>query len=83
VYAGEPSGPIPSAVIADPAPDPASPPRSAQVLIPSHGVGMNGLFYLAGGEGPHPTLVLLHGFPGNEQIFDLAQAPFDAPAGTS
>jgi pimeloyl-ACP methyl ester carboxylesterase len=44
---------------------------------------MNGQFYLAGGEGPHPTLVLLHGFPGNEQIFDLAQAPFDAPAGTS
>jgi pimeloyl-ACP methyl ester carboxylesterase len=32
------------------------------------------LFYLAGGEGPHPTLVLLHGFPGNEQNLDLAQA---------
>jgi pimeloyl-ACP methyl ester carboxylesterase len=74
VHAGEPSGSIPSAVIADPEPDPASPPRSAQVLIPSHGVGMNGLFYLAGGEGPHPTLVLLHGFPGNEQNLDLAQA---------
>jgi uncharacterized protein len=32
------------------------------------------LFYLAGGVGPHPTFVLLHGFPGNEQNLDLAQA---------
>ena len=65
---------IPSVVINDPAPDPVKPPRSAQVLIPSDGVGMNGLFYLAGGSGPHPTFVLLHGFPGNEQNLDLAQA---------
>ena len=35
---------------------------------------MNALFYLAGGLGPHPTIVLLHGFPGNEQNLDLAQA---------
>lgn len=73
-HADGPSSPIPSAVIADPAPDPVNPPRSAQVLIPSHGVGMNGLFYLAGGEGLHPTIVLLHGLPGNEQNLDLAQA---------
>src|ERR1700721_1446167 len=65
---------IPSAVISDPVPDPVHPPRSAQVLIPSHGMEMNGLFYLAGGAGPHPTIVLLHGFPGNEQNLDLAQA---------
>jgi pimeloyl-ACP methyl ester carboxylesterase len=65
---------IPAAVIADPVPDPINPPHSAQVLIPSHGMGMNGLFYLAGGLGPHPTIVLLHGFPGNEQNLDLAQA---------
>jgi len=65
---------IPAAVITDPVPDPIHPPHSAQVLIPSHGMGMNGLFYLAGGPGPHPTIVLLHGFPGNEQNLDLAQA---------
>jgi len=65
---------IPSVVISDPAPDPEHPPHSAQVLIPSHGLGMNGLFYLAGGAGLHPTIVLLHGFPGNEQNLDLAQA---------
>ncbi len=65
---------IPSSVIHDPAPDPLHPPSSAQVLIPSHGMGMNALFYLTGGAGPHPTMVLLHGFPGNEQNLDLAQA---------
>ncbi len=37
-------------------------------------MGMNALFYLAGGAGPHPTMVLLHGLPGNEQNLDLAQA---------
>jgi uncharacterized protein len=66
--------PIPSSVVSDPVPDLAHPPRSAQVLVPSHGLGMNALFYLAGGVGPHPTIVLLHGFPGNEQNLDLAQA---------
>src|SRR5579862_5887878 len=66
--------PIPSLVISDPAPDLVHPPRSSQVLVPSHGMGMNALFYLAGGAGTHPTLVLLHGLPGNEQNLDLAQA---------
>jgi uncharacterized protein len=65
---------IPSSVISDPAPDPDHPPRSAQVLVPSHGSGMNALLYLAGGAGSHPTVVLLHGLPGNEQNLDLAQA---------
>jgi pimeloyl-ACP methyl ester carboxylesterase len=32
-----------------------------------------GVFYLAAGEGPHPTAVILHGFPGFEQNLDLAQ----------
>jgi pimeloyl-ACP methyl ester carboxylesterase len=68
------SAAIPAAVISDPVPDLLNPPRSAEVLVPSHGKGMNGLFYLAGGAGPHPTMVLLHGFPGNEQNLDLAQA---------
>jgi pimeloyl-ACP methyl ester carboxylesterase len=65
---------IPPSVISDPVADAAHPPRSAQVLVPSHGMGMNALFYLAAGTGPHPTMVLLHGFPGNEQNLDLAQA---------
>lgn len=32
-----------------------------------------GLVYLADGEGPHKTLLLLHGFPGNEKNLDIAQ----------
>lgn len=43
------------------------------VQVPSHGVMMNGIVYVAEGAGPHPVVVLLHGFPGNEQNLDLAQ----------
>ncbi|HEY0021491.1 MAG TPA: alpha/beta fold hydrolase [Longimicrobium sp.] len=35
---------------------------------------MNGHLYLPAGPGPHPAVVLLHGFPGNERSLDLAQA---------
>jgi pimeloyl-ACP methyl ester carboxylesterase len=42
--------------------------------IPSGGVEINGIAYLAAGDGPHPTLVLCHGWPGNEKNLDLAQA---------
>jgi len=35
---------------------------------------MNAVMYSAAGAGTHPTLLLLHGFPGNEQNLDLAQA---------
>ncbi|MDE1146836.1 MAG: alpha/beta hydrolase [Azospirillaceae bacterium] len=39
-----------------------------------HAVAINGVAYLASGAGPHPTLLLLHGLPGNEKNLDLAQA---------
>ena len=42
--------------------------------IPSHGALLNALMYEAAGAGPHGTVVLLHGFPGNEKNLDLAQA---------
>jgi len=42
--------------------------------ILSHGSKMNGVLYIASGAGPHPTLLFLHGLPGNEQNLDLAQA---------
>lgn len=42
--------------------------------VPSGGVKINGVAYLAGGAGAHPTFVLLHGLPGNEKNLDLAQA---------
>ena len=66
--------PVPAAVSIDPAPDPNFPARSAVIHIPSFGVNINGLVYVAGGPGAHPTLVLCHGLPGNEKNLDLAQA---------
>jgi pimeloyl-ACP methyl ester carboxylesterase len=45
-----------------------------ELALTSKGTRMNGLFYLASGRGNHPTVVLLHGFPGNERNLDLAQA---------
>jgi pimeloyl-ACP methyl ester carboxylesterase len=73
---------LPPAVSVDPPRDPASPARNRQLVIPSGPVRaelgrpaeMNALFLLAAGEGPHPTLLLLHGLPGNERNLDLAQA---------
>ncbi len=66
--------PIPAAVGSDPAPDAQHPARSAVIHIPSGGVDINGLVYVASGAGPHSTLVLCHGLPGNEKNLDLAQA---------
>lgn len=42
--------------------------------IPSGGVAINGLAYVAAGAGPHPVVVLCHGLPGNEKNLDLAKA---------
>ncbi|MGZ2410772.1 pimeloyl-ACP methyl ester carboxylesterase [Sphingomonas sp. F9_3S_D5_B_2] len=61
-------------VLADPAVDVAHPAAMEAFVLPSHGSGMNAVMYRASGAGPHPTLLLLHGFPGNEQNLDLAQA---------
>jgi pimeloyl-ACP methyl ester carboxylesterase len=41
--------------------------------ISSHGALLNAFVYVAAGAGPHPAVVLLHGFPGNERNLDLAQ----------
>jgi pimeloyl-ACP methyl ester carboxylesterase len=62
------------AVTRDPPADAAHPSRMEAFVLPSHGSGMNAVMYVASGSGPHPTLLLLHGFPGNEQNLDLAQA---------
>ncbi|WP_278393372.1 alpha/beta hydrolase family protein [Sphingobium yanoikuyae] len=62
------------AVTNDPAPDAANPARMDAFVIPSGEGAMNAVMYVAAGSGVHPTLLLLHGFPGNEQNLDLAQA---------
>lgn len=73
IFAAAPVSAAPSATV-DPPRDAANPAANAQLLVPSHGVGMNGLFFLAAGAGPKPTMLLLHGLPGNERNLDLAQA---------
>src|ERR1700761_4835753 len=65
---------VPAAIYTDPAPDPKYPASATVLHIPSHGVLINGLLYSPPGAGPHPTLVICHGLPGNEKNLDLAQA---------
>jgi pimeloyl-ACP methyl ester carboxylesterase len=50
--------------------DPA--PGMAQLILKQGGDRLFGIMLTPGGAGPHPTLLLLHGFPGNERNFDLA-----------
>ncbi len=62
-------------VSSDPSPfDETNPPRLAETVFDSGDAGLNAILYESQGPGPHPTVVLLHGFPGNERNLDLAQA---------
>ena len=54
--------------------DRAFPPSMDELAFESGGSRINGFIYLAQGKEPHPTVVLLHGYPGNERNLDLAQA---------
>src|SRR5277367_2972482 len=65
---------LPSAITADPPQDKAHPAAMESFQISSHGEPLNALMYIASGAGPHPAVILLHGFPGNEKNLDLAQA---------
>lgn len=62
-----------AALARDPLRDDAAPALTLAQAIPSGGVMLNALLYLASGPGPHPAVLLLHGLPGNEQNIDLAQ----------
>jgi predicted alpha/beta-fold hydrolase len=65
---------VPAAIFNDSPADAAHPAGMAVLHIPSHGLQINGLEYMPSGAGPHPTLVICHGLPGNEKNLDLAQA---------
>lgn len=65
---------VPPAIFTDPPADAAHPARMIVLHIPTHGLLINGLVYQPSGAGPHPTLVICHGLPGNEKNLDLAQA---------
>jgi pimeloyl-ACP methyl ester carboxylesterase len=68
------SAPAMQAIATDPPPDPQHPARMEVLHVPSGGVAINAVAYLASGPGSHPTLVICHGWPGNEKNLDLAQA---------
>jgi ribonuclease BN (tRNA processing enzyme)/pimeloyl-ACP methyl ester carboxylesterase len=72
IHAQENPQQVPAAVTSDPPPDPAYPATMAWPDIPSHGAKMYSVLYIASGAGPHPTVLMLHGFPGNEKNLDLA-----------
>jgi len=65
---------VPSAIFTDPPSDAAHPAKMTVIHIPTHGLLINGVVYQPSGAGPHPTIVLCHGLPGNEKNLDLAQA---------
>ena len=64
----------PRAIWADPPHDKQHPARMQVLHVPSGGVKINGIALVAPGAGVHPTLVFLHGLPGNEKNIDLLQA---------
>jgi pimeloyl-ACP methyl ester carboxylesterase len=65
---------VPAAIFTDPPADKAHPAAMSVLHIPTHGLEINGIVYSPAGAGPHPTVVLCHGLPGNEKNLDLAQA---------
>ncbi|HOM43694.1 MAG TPA: alpha/beta fold hydrolase [Bacillota bacterium] len=54
--------------------EPGFPPDSMAVVINSSGKNLYGVLYTAAGMGPHPAMILLHGFPGTERNLDMAHA---------
>lgn len=54
--------------------DAKAPGSCEELTIPSHGSRLAAFMYTAPGPQPHPTLILLHGFPGNERNLDIAQS---------
>jgi len=65
---------VPAAISQDPPIDPAHKATLEVLHIPTHGVEINAVLYHPAGPGLHPTVILYHGLPGNEQNLDLAQA---------
>jgi predicted alpha/beta-fold hydrolase len=54
--------------------DRLNPALNRMVEIPSGGSRMSGVLFIASGSGPHPTVILLHGFPGHAGLRDIAEA---------
>jgi pimeloyl-ACP methyl ester carboxylesterase len=65
--------PVTEAAAIAPVFDEANPPALVETSFEIAGDRVNGIVYVANGPGPHPTVVLLHGLPGNERSLDVAQ----------
>ena len=63
----------PAAIFQDPPIDRRHPASGGGVQFQSHGATINAQLYRPAGDGPHPTAVVFHGLPGNEQNLDLAR----------
>ncbi|MEN7342689.1 MAG: alpha/beta fold hydrolase [Pseudomonadota bacterium] len=50
------------------------PPQNVELTITSAGKRLPAYLMVANGKGPHATVVLLHGLPGNEKNLDIAQS---------
>jgi acetyl esterase/lipase len=62
-----------AAISADPVRDVAHPARLVPVRYLTGGVAVPARMFVAAGGGTHPTVLLLHGFPGTELNLDLAR----------
>lgn len=61
-------------LVADPPLVQGPPASTRHVVLESAGHSLHGVLHLPAGEGRHPVVLLLHGFPGWERNFDIAQA---------
>jgi dienelactone hydrolase len=50
---------------------------SSELTIVSHSKKLPAVYYGAAGKERHPTIILLHGYPGNEKNLDIAQGMRD------
>ena len=73
-FAHVPPAQLRPAIYTDPPHDQQQPAAMKVLHIPSGGVTINGVAYIPAGTNGGPTLVLMHGLPGNEKNLDLAQA---------
>jgi alpha/beta superfamily hydrolase len=62
-----------SLVLRDLTPDNTAPAGMTELIIPSGNALLAGFMYRANGSQKHPTMILLHGLPGNERNLDIAQ----------
>jgi len=61
-------------LLTDPPADAQPPAATVPFDVPSAGLELLGVLHRPAGPGPHPAVVVLHGFPGIERNLDLAQA---------